>query len=96
MLYCDDGVVEIDNNVAENALRCVSLGRNNAQRQITRSPLLPNNAAPVAEPVRKDFRSGELRIITATPETGEDGLAADIDGSSRAAVECCAAPALSW
>ena len=26
-LYCDDGMVEIDNNIAENALRCVSLGR---------------------------------------------------------------------
>ena len=36
-LYCDEGTVEIDNNLAENALRCVSLGRNNAQRQITRS-----------------------------------------------------------
>jgi transposase len=29
MLYCDDGTVEIDNNLAENALRCVSLGRKN-------------------------------------------------------------------
>ena len=29
MLYCDDGAVEIDNNIAENALRCVSLGRKN-------------------------------------------------------------------
>jgi transposase len=28
-LYCDDGTVEIDNNLAENALRCVSLGRKN-------------------------------------------------------------------
>jgi len=28
-LYCDDGVVEIDNNLAENALRCVTLGRKN-------------------------------------------------------------------
>ena len=28
-LYCDDGTVEIDNNIAENALRCVSLGRKN-------------------------------------------------------------------
>jgi len=28
-LYCDDGAVEIDNNLAENALRCVSLGRKN-------------------------------------------------------------------
>jgi len=28
-LYCDDGAVEIDNNIAENALRCVSLGRKN-------------------------------------------------------------------
>jgi hypothetical protein len=29
MRYCDDGAVEIDNNLAENALRCVSLGRKN-------------------------------------------------------------------
>ncbi len=28
-LYCEDGAVEIDNNLAENALRCVSLGRKN-------------------------------------------------------------------
>ena len=28
-LYCDDGTVEIDNNIAENALRCVALGRKN-------------------------------------------------------------------
>ncbi|MDO3615299.1 IS66 family transposase [Ralstonia pseudosolanacearum] len=28
-LYCDDGAVEIDNNLAENALRCVALGRKN-------------------------------------------------------------------
>lgn len=28
-LYCDDGAIEIDNNIAENALRCVSLGRKN-------------------------------------------------------------------
>jgi transposase len=28
-LYCSDGTVEIDNNVAENALRCVALGRRN-------------------------------------------------------------------
>ena len=28
-LYCGDGMVEIDNNVAENALRCVALGRRN-------------------------------------------------------------------
>jgi transposase len=27
--YCDDGVVEIDNNIVENALRTVSLGRKN-------------------------------------------------------------------
>jgi hypothetical protein len=26
-LYCEDGTLEIDNNIAENALRCVSLGR---------------------------------------------------------------------
>jgi len=28
-LYCDEGIAEIDNNLAENALRCVSLGRKN-------------------------------------------------------------------
>ncbi|OAI76576.1 hypothetical protein RSP799_20525 [Ralstonia solanacearum] len=28
-LYCDDGAVEIDNNLAENALRCVALGHKN-------------------------------------------------------------------
>ncbi|HIH2753102.1 TPA: IS66 family transposase [Burkholderia lata] len=28
-LYCDDGTAEIDNNLAENALRCVALGRKN-------------------------------------------------------------------
>lgn len=28
-LYCDDGTAEIDNNIAENALRCVALGRKN-------------------------------------------------------------------
>ena len=27
--YCDDGRIEIDNNAAENALRCVALGRKN-------------------------------------------------------------------
>lgn len=27
--YCDDGAVEIDNNIVENALRTVSLGRKN-------------------------------------------------------------------
>jgi transposase len=27
--YCDDGVAEIDNNIAENALRSVCLGRKN-------------------------------------------------------------------
>lgn len=27
--YCDDGRVEIDNNAAERALRCVALGREN-------------------------------------------------------------------
>jgi len=36
-LYCEDGTLKIDNNIAENALRCVSLGRNNAQPQIMRS-----------------------------------------------------------
>jgi transposase len=28
-LYCHDGMAEIDNNIAENALRCVALGRKN-------------------------------------------------------------------
>ncbi|KAI3598601.1 Mobile element protein [Cupriavidus necator H850] len=27
--YCDDGLAEIDNNIAENALRGVALGRKN-------------------------------------------------------------------
>jgi transposase len=27
--FCDDGRIEIDNNAAERALRCVSLGRKN-------------------------------------------------------------------
>ena len=35
--YCENGVAEIDNNIVENALRGVSLGRNNAQPQIMRS-----------------------------------------------------------
>ena len=30
-LYCEDGRIEIDNNLAENALRCVALGRNYVQ-----------------------------------------------------------------
>jgi transposase len=29
--YCDDGLLEIDNNAAERALRAVVLGRNYAQ-----------------------------------------------------------------
>jgi transposase len=29
MRYCDDGVLEIDNNAAERALRAVALGRKN-------------------------------------------------------------------
>jgi hypothetical protein len=36
-LYCEDGRVEISNVLAENALRCVALGRNNAQPEIMRS-----------------------------------------------------------
>ena len=28
-LYCHDGAIEIDNNLAENTLRCVALGRKN-------------------------------------------------------------------
>jgi transposase/uncharacterized small protein (DUF1192 family) len=35
--YCEDGRAEISNVLAENALRCVALGRNNAQPQIMRS-----------------------------------------------------------
>ena len=27
--YCDEGTAEIDNNIAENALRCAALGRKN-------------------------------------------------------------------
>jgi hypothetical protein len=37
MLFCEDGQAEISNILAENALRCVSLGRNNAQLKIMRS-----------------------------------------------------------
>ena len=36
-LYCEQGRAEISNAPAENALRCVSLGRNNAQPEIMRS-----------------------------------------------------------
>ena len=28
-VFCGDGLVEIDNNICENALRCVALGRRN-------------------------------------------------------------------
>jgi hypothetical protein len=28
-LYCDNGIAEIDNNLGENALRCIALGRKN-------------------------------------------------------------------
>ncbi|SAK80015.1 transposase IS66 [Caballeronia hypogeia] len=35
--YCEDGRAEISNVLAENALRCVALGRNNAQLKIMRS-----------------------------------------------------------
>jgi transposase len=35
--YCDDGRIEIDNNAAERALRCIALGRNYAQYVIMRS-----------------------------------------------------------
>jgi hypothetical protein len=35
--YCEDGRSEKSNVLAENALRCVALGRNNAQPQIMRS-----------------------------------------------------------
>ena len=37
--FIDDGRVEIDNNAAERALRCVALGRNYAQSRIMRSRL---------------------------------------------------------
>jgi transposase len=45
--YCDDGRIEIDNNAAERALRCVALGRNYAQHVIMRS----------SSRSRHDFRS---------------------------------------
>jgi hypothetical protein len=32
--YCDDGRIEIDNNAAARALRCVALGRNYADLRI--------------------------------------------------------------
>jgi hypothetical protein len=83
-------------NIKFLRLRGILRRRNNAQWQITRSRSLPIEAVLVAGPVPEDCRSGELRIITETRGTEEDGLAADIDGSSPAAVECCAAPALSW
>jgi transposase len=35
--FCDDGRIEIDNNAAERALRCVAIGRNYAQHVIMRS-----------------------------------------------------------
>jgi hypothetical protein len=35
--YCDDGRIEIDNNAAERALRCVALGRSYAHHVIMRS-----------------------------------------------------------
>lgn len=97
MLYCDDGTVEIDNNLAENALRCVSLGRNNAQPEIMLSPSLSNSAMRVAEAIRKDSRFGELRIITTTPGTEGCGPVVDIDDSLLAAAESCStlAPSLS-
>jgi hypothetical protein len=96
-LYCEQGRAEISNALAENALRCVSLGRNNAQPQIMRSLSLPKSAMPVAELIHKNSWFGELRIITTTPGTAECGLAVDIDGSLPVVVECCSvlAPSLS-
>ncbi len=97
VLYCEDGRVEISNALAENALRCVSLGRNNAQPEIMLSPSLSNSAMRVAEAIRKDSRFGELRIITTTPGTEGCGPVVDIDDSLLAAVESCStlAPSLS-
>ena len=77
--------------------RELSLGRNNAQPQIMRSPSLSKGARRVAEAIRKDSRFGELRIITATPGTAGCGPVADIDDSLLEAVESCSAlaPSLS-
>jgi transposase len=62
--YCDDGRIEIDNNAAERALRCVALGRNYAHQVIMRSSpreepaeLLTRRRSPVRSPV------DELHII---------------------------------
>ena len=81
MFYCEDDRVEISNMLTENALRCVALGRNNAQPEVMRSPSLSKNALRVAEAIRKDSRFGELRIITATPGTAGCGPVVDIDDS---------------
>ncbi len=96
MLYCDDGAVEIDNNLAENALRCVAIGRNYAQLQIMRSPSSPAIAPAVAGLLHEDLRSGELRIITTTPGTARVDPAVDIDSSLHVVAEWRSAPAPSF
>ncbi len=53
--YCDDGLAEIDNNIAENALRGVALGRNYAQPQIMRSRMAGCRGPPV-RPLSTRFR----------------------------------------
>jgi hypothetical protein len=97
VFYCEDGRVEISNVLAENALRCVALGRNNAQPEIMLSPSPSNSAMRVAEAIRKDSRFGELRIITTTPGTEGCGPVVDIDDSLLAAAESSStlAPSLS-
>lgn len=38
--FLDDGRLEIDNNIAERAMRCVALGRKNCKRR-RKAALLP-------------------------------------------------------
>jgi transposase len=97
VFYCEDGRVEISNVLAENALPCVALGRNNAQPEIMLSPSPSNSAMRVAQAIRKDSRFGELRIITTTPGTEGCGPVVDIDDSLLAAAESSStlAPSLS-
>jgi hypothetical protein len=84
-LYSEDGTLEIDNNIAENALRCVSLGRNNAQPEIAPSPSLPKGAMRCADAMRKDSRSAALSIFTATPGAAGYVSVVDIGGSVHSA-----------
>lgn len=60
--YCDDGLAEIDNNIAENALRGVALGRKNFYSPVptvavsvplpcTRSSGLANSTASIPKPI---------------------------------------------